>query len=113
MPSEMVTSRPFPLANFSRTADRNASLSKSVSGRYTRCSQGMRSAYSAEAAVIHPALRPISSITTTWMGRADASWAASRAEAAANLAALPKPGQWSVTARSLSMVLGIPITRSS
>ena len=32
---------------------------------------------------------------------------------ATNFAALPKPGQWSVTSRSLSMVFGTWTTRSS
>ena len=51
---------------------------------------GHLAANRADAAVIHPALRPMSSITTTWMGRAEASKASSRADTAAYLGCAPK-----------------------
>ena len=63
--------------------------------------------------MIQPALRPISSMTTIWMGNADASAPISAAATAAKRAALPYPGEWSVTARSLSIVLGTPMTLKS
>ena len=47
------------------------------------------------------------------MGRARTSWLTSLTVAAMYRAAEPKPGAWSVTAMSLSMVLGMPTTRTS
>ena len=44
------------------------------------------------------------------MGRLRTSTASSRTVPAMYRATLPKPGQWSVTAMSLSMVLGMPMT---
>src|SRR4029450_13341388 len=61
------------------------------------------------AAVIQPALRPITSSTKTLVDvfAIDATWnAASRIEVATYLATEPKPGQLSVMGRSLSTVLG-------
>ena len=63
--------------------------------------------------MIQPALRPMASTMHTWMGRARTSWLTSLTVAAMYRAAEPKPGAWSVTAMSLSMVLGMPTTRTS
>ena len=65
------------------------------------------------AAVTQPALRPMASMTDTWMGRLRTSWLISLVMPAMNRAAEPKPGAWSVTAMSLSTVLGMPTTRTS
>ena len=67
------------------------------------------------AAVIQPAWRPITSSTKTRVDvlAIDAtSNAASRIEVATYFATEPKPGQQSVTARSLSTVLGTCTARS-
>ena len=64
------------------------------------------------AAASQPAWRPMASYTNTLVevsAMACTSSAASRTDTAVYLAAEPKPGQVSVTARSLSMVLGTPM----
>src|ERR1700693_1406169 len=64
------------------------------------------------AACMQPACRPTTSSTNTLVdGRAReaTSSAASRVDTAMYLAAEPKPGQQSVTGKSLSTVLGIPL----
>ena len=61
------------------------------------------------AAVIHPAFLPITSSTKTFVevfAIEATSNAASRIEVATYFATDPKPGQLSVTARSLSTVFG-------
>ncbi len=62
--------------------------------------------------MIQPALRPITSSTNTWVEvrYIDAtSRPASRIDVATYLATEPKPGQLSVSGRSLSMVFGMPM----
>ena len=69
------------------------------------------SAASAQAAVVHPACRPITSNANTLVEvrLIDAkSNAASRIEVATYFATEPKPGEQSVIGRSLSTVLGMP-----
>ncbi len=64
------------------------------------------------AAASQPAWRPMASYTNTLVevsAIAATSSAASRTDTAVYLAAEPKPGQVSVTARSLSTVLGTPM----
>ena len=64
------------------------------------------------AAVRNPACRPMTMLTFT-PGSERLSRLSPMNAAATNLAALPKPGQWSVTRRSLSIVFGTWKTRSS
>src|ERR1700675_4682123 len=64
------------------------------------------------AAAIHPACRPMASSTKTFVevgAMERTSSAASRVEMAMYLAAEPKTGQQSVTGRTLSTVLGMPM----
>src|SRR5690606_10139353 len=74
-------------------------------------SSGVAPASPAEAAS-QPAWRPMASYTNTLVEVSDieaTSSAASRTDTAVYLAAEPKPGQQSVTARSLSIVFGTPM----
>ena len=69
------------------------------------------SAASAQAAVIQPAFRPITSKANTFLEvrlTDDKSNAVSRRQVARYFAAEPKPGEQSVMGRSLSTVFGIP-----
>ena len=73
---------------------------------------GAGKTYTMAAAASQPAWRPITSITNTLVDDSAieaTSSAASRSETAVYLAADPKPGQQSVTARSLSTVFGTPM----
>src|SRR5215472_5728057 len=70
------------------------------------------SAASAQAAVVQPACRPITSRVNTLVEVrliAARSSAASRSEVATYFATEPKPGEQSVIGRSLSIVLGMPM----
>ena len=101
---------------FASTAATNAASSNGISGNRSTSGIGV-SASSAmpTAAVIHPALRPITSSTKTLVEvfAIDAtSNAASRIEVATYFATEPKPGQLSVIGRSLSTVFGTWIAHS-
>ncbi|CDE85249.1 unknown [Coraliomargarita sp. CAG:312] len=66
-------------------------------------------------AAIQPASLPITSTieTRSWLPMASWSRANSRIVVQRYFTTLPYPGQWSVIVRSLSIVLGIPMTRIS
>jgi uncharacterized protein YbjT (DUF2867 family) len=89
-------------------------LSSHIAPLAAAVSVAVRVAASAQAAVAQPACRPMTSRTNTWVEVrliAARSNAASRIEVATYFAIEPKPGEQSVIARSLSTVLGIPITQ--
>ena len=105
---------PFFVLSFSLTSSRNLSSENGTSGKYIKSGAYLPSLSArALAAVIHPAFLPDASTTTTWIGRLSTSKHSSLTLVAIYLAALPKPGLWSVIARSLSIVFGIPITNIS
>ena len=99
------------------TFARNAASSNAFSGNRMMC--GGASAPSPArpaAAAIQPAWRPITSRMNTFVEVSAieaTSRLASRVEIAVYFATEPKPGQQSVTARSLSTVFGTPMQRMS
>src|SRR3954466_5000066 len=94
------------------TLARNSPSLNVTSGRSRMCgAPPSSSAASAQAAVVQPACRPITSRANTFVDvrLIDAtSNAASRIEVATYFAAEPNPGEQSVIGRSLSTVLGMP-----
>ena len=110
-PSLTTTTIPFLVLSFSLTSSRNLSSENGTSGKYIKSGAYLPSLSArALAAVIQPAFLPDASTTTTWIGRLSTSKHSSLTLVAIYLAALPNPRLWSVIARSLSIVLGIPIT---
>ena len=112
-PSDTTITQYSYLMTHSFTRVRNRLCSNGTSGSRMICgaSPGFSPARQA-AAAIHPACLPMTSRTKTLVdvrAMEATSSAASRVETATYLATEPKPGQVSVTGRSLSTVLGIPM----
>ena len=111
-----MTEYPFLLTS-SSTPARKFSLLNFLSGKRILCTKVSLALFaSSPEAAIHPACLPITSKTKTLVEVLHIdliSKEASFAEVATYFATEPKPGQLSVTARSLSIVLGIAIALSS
>ena len=111
-PSETAITHWSCRAKTSSTLARNLPSSNVISGKSRICGASPScSAASAEAAVVQPACRTITSTANTFVEVrliAVRSNAASRTAVATYFAAEPNPGEQSVIGRSLSIVLGMP-----